>query len=210
MQGLHNFFLNMRNHPRSMSEELYIVEEKLPLDAYNVRIDAYHLAEKIKTANEAGVKMDFYAYIPALEKRKEDAVIRKFELDDPSNLDQPVPQKAIEKIMEIDGIYRVSNQKTSDGKVKYVEQAENSHSSGGGTIMRELDESWEVFLDPVTADVLGVRPIRESMKELTAKDYPSTGVKLLEAINTARYNVGLTLENIGFRRDERRDKRKLR
>ncbi len=199
----------MAEQLKQMSEDLYYVGEKLPADAYNVQIDGYHLAEKIKAAHEAGVKMDFFAYIPALEKKKEDEIIRKFELDSPEKREQEVPRKAIDQIMQVDGIYRVSNQKTSDGKIKYMDQTENSHSNGGGTIMREIDDSWAVFLDPVTADVLGVRPIRESMKELTGREYPSAGIEILERINTTRYQVGHTFENIGFRREEK-TKRKIR
>ena len=87
-----------------ITQETYVVHEKLARESYNVKTDPHNLSERGKLAREAGVRLEFYAHIPQLETRDENALVRKFELDGAEKKDKPVPQKFKEMINTSTGI----------------------------------------------------------------------------------------------------------
>lgn len=190
-----------------MSEDTYIVEEKLHPAYYTRQTDAYRLGEQIQKAHEAGIRCQFYVYIPQLERREENLIIRNHELDREEKKDEPVSDEFAKQIFEVDGIYLVSNLRTSDRKLKIVAEAPGNN---GKVDMKELDDSWEIFLDPVTADVLGIEaPVRRE-KKYGDENFSSISADILAKIDRTRHSLGLTHQTIKFRIEEKREKARIR
>lgn len=198
----------MNERTPKMSEDTYVVDRKLQPKYYTVRTDAYRLGEQIKKALEAGIRCQFYFYVPQLEQLEEKRLIRDYELDDEKRQDQPVPPEFMRKVFAIDGIYLASNLKTSDKKLKIIQEAPGS--SEGKVSMRELDDFWEICLDPVTADVLGIEPSTrlDGKKENGTLTSPSEDI--LREINRVRHSMGLTYHTIRFKIEEKRERSRTR
>lgn len=190
-----------------MSEDTYIVEEKLHPAYYTRQTDAYRLGEQIQKAHEAGIRCQFYVYIPQLERREENLIIRNHELDRGEKRNEPVPDEFAKQIFQVDGIYLVSNLRTSDRKLKIVAEAPGNN---GKVDMKELDDSWEVFLDPVTADVLGIEAPRHREKKYGDENFSTPSADILAKIDRTRHSLGLTHRTIKFRIEEKRDRAKMR
>jgi hypothetical protein len=184
----------MENQRAEMSKNTYVVDEKLAVQSYSVKTNSWQMGNQIETANKAGVKFQFYAYIPQRKKRDENLLKQKFEIDE-SQPDKPKPQKFTEKLLTIDGIYLLSNLESFDGRLKSIEQRDDN--TGGAIRMKELDEDWEIYIDPVTADVLGIKSgeMREKAGELPSV-LPD---EILERIDEARHKVRLTFSEIQYR-----------
>jgi len=186
-----------------ITEETYTVREKLENGAYNVKTDPYHLNEQAQIMrNEAGVRLTFYARIPRLETREENALLRRFELDMDKGQEGPVPPRFMQEVFALDGLYLLSNEKTSDGRLKLVEEVQRGEP--GTTQLRELDDHWELYLDPATADLLGLA----SQNDHQPVD-PISG-EILAEIEKTRLRMGLTREDIRHRITERRDDARIR
>ncbi len=190
-----------------MSEDTYIVEEKLHPAYYTRQIDAYRLAEQAKKALEAGIRCQFYVHIPQLERLEENRIIRNHELDGSEKRNEPVPDEFAKEIFEVDGIYLVSNLRTSDRKLKIVAEAPGNN---GKVDMKELDDSWEIFLDPVTADVLGIEASGQREKKYGDENFSSISADVLAKIDRTRHSLGLTHQTIKFRIEEKRAAARIR
>lgn len=189
-----------------ITEETYIVHEKLDQQSYSVKTDPHTLCEKAKTAREAGVSLEFYAHIPQLETRDENALVRKFELGGEDKKDKPVPQKFMTEVFALDGLYLLTNIKTLGGNLKIAREIHGG--SPGATELREIDENWDIYLDPETADLLGLNRKDNKPQIETSPDTPSA--EILKEIHLTRVRVGLTTTDIRDRNETRRKKAKIR
>ncbi len=187
----------------AITPETYVVREKLETDAYHVKTDPYHLNEKAQSMRgEAGVSLEFYARIPGLETREERELLRKFELDTTETHEGAVSPRFIKEFFALDGLYLLSNIKTSDGKLKLVQDVEGGEP--GATRLRELDEHWEVYLDPVTANLMGYGKQNEQQK------VNPISAEVLERIEKIRLQMGLTREDILYRIQRRKELERIR
>ena len=183
--------------------ENYSVREKLNPEAYNVKTDPYHLNERAQILrDQASIKVTSYVRIPRLEARQENALIRKFELDTDQGREGPVPPKFMREVFAIDGLYLVSNETTSDGKLKLVEDVPGGEP--GATKLRELDEQWELYLDPATADLLGLTTQSEQ------QPVDAISREILDEIGRIRLRMGLTRDDIRHRITKIKDDARIR
>lgn len=187
----------------AINPETYVVHEKLGANAYHVKTDPYHLNEKAQSMKrEAGLSLEFYARIPRLETREERELLRKFELDTAETQEGPVPPRFMKELFALDGLYLLSNIKTSDGKLKLVQDVAGGEP--GATRLRELDDHWEVHLDPVTANLMGFGRQNES------QEVDTVSAEVLERIEKIRLQMGLTREDILYRIQRRKEMDRIR
>ncbi|MCL4405705.1 MAG: hypothetical protein M1287_00670 [Firmicutes bacterium] len=191
-----------------MSEDSYVVTEKLDKNAYRIKTDPYRLKEQAQKAGDAGIKSQFYAYIPRIERRDESKLIREHGLYDEKKQTQPVPPEFMRKMFEIDGICLLSNMHSSDGKLKLVEPIPENVMGGSAAKIWEIDDDWEVFIDPVTAAFLGIES--NDGPQATPKRPSTPSDDILVEINNVRKRLRLTQEEIVYRIRQNKEQARIR
>jgi|GEM_PF-6388853 len=180
----------MRESSPQLSSDVYVLDEKLTPEAYSFEIDAYKLKGKAEEVKKAGHKVHFYARIPQLQEKQQKALQREIRARNESGTQAYIDEDI--QLAKIDGLYILSNAKTSDGQLKLIQDIKPGENAGQKAV--EIDDDYKIFIDPVTADVLGISTKTINTTEI--QDEKSRAI--LRVVDQTRNSMGITRQNIEF------------